>query len=139
MKRQRDNAVLDLARERENASRSAGGRVAYVAPIAATPQEISDATEMLRYYYIRGEHLSRRKACTKDGPHRWSESRWDAARQQLEGANVLRILSGVAEYPQTLDKALAQWGDYLLAARGLSAPVVNAAVGVNLYVESSEE
>ncbi len=139
MKRQRDVLAHDLARERTAASTRRSGGATYVAPLAATPQEVADASEMIRARYLRGEHLSRRAATAKDGPHRWSERRWDAARQQLEGAEVLRILNGAAEYPPTLDKALALWGDYLLRVRGLSAPAINALAGRQLYVENDEE
>ena len=137
MKRRHDIAVLDLGRERQNAQMRRNGRSTYTPMVEIAPQEVADATEMIQHRFVRGEHLSRRAATDKDGPHRWSESRWDAARQQLENAEVLRIgKGGTAEYPLTLEKALAQWGDYLLHARSLSAPAINAVVGATLYVES---
>jgi len=134
MARQRDRAVYDLAREREQAGQR-NGRSTFVAPAELAPQDIRDATEMIRFRYDTGEHLSRRKAVDTKG---WSERQWDAAKVHLDAAGVIRIIKGQTEYPQTLDEALGIFGEYMLHALQLSVPTINKTVGKNLYVESEE-
>jgi hypothetical protein len=119
---------LEARRERQA---QAGGKT-YVPPVEMTPQEISDATEMIRYRYQFGAHLSRRKA---DEGKRWSQPRWEAAQKELAAARVIAVVNGVTEYPATQDEALERLGEYMIHARGLSAPAVNRAVGFSLYVE----
>lgn len=133
MTKQRDLAVYDLSRERQNAQTN--GRNTYVPPVEIAPQELADAAEMLRYYYANGVHLSRRKAADAK---RWSQPRWEAALQLLQDANALALPNGAPQYPQTLDEALRRLGDYMVHARGLSAPAINRAVGANVYVELDE-
>ncbi len=134
MARQRDRAVYDLAREREQAGQR-NGRSTFVAPAELAPQDIRDATEMIRFRYDTGEHLSRRKAADAKG---WSERQWDAAKANLDAAAVIRIIKGQTEYPQTLDEALGIFGEYMLHVRNLSVPTVNKTAGRALYVESEE-
>jgi len=135
MTRQRDRAVYDLTREREQAGQRGNGRSTFVAPAELAPQDIRDATEMIRYRYDTGEHLSRRKAAEVKS---WSERQWDAAKANLDAAAVIRIVKGQTEYPQTLDEALGIFGEYMLHVRNLSVPTVNKTAGRTLYVESEE-
>lgn len=135
MARQRDRAVYDLTREREVAGQRGNGRSAFVAPVELAPEDVRDATALIMHYYEAGEHLSRRKAVEN---RRWSERQWDAAKKHLDAAGVIRIIKGQTEYPQTLDEALATFGEYMLHSLQLSVPTVNKTVGRNLYVESDE-
>lgn len=99
-------------------------------------QDIRDATEMIRFRYDTGEHLSRdAKAADAKG---WSERQWDAAKANLDAAAVILIIKGQTEYPQTLDEALGIFGEYMLHVRNLSVPTVNKTAGRALYVESEE-
>jgi len=135
MARQRDRAVYDLTREREQGSQRGTGRTTFVAPVELAPQDIRDATSLILYRYETGQHLSRRKAVDTKG---WSERQWDAAKVHLDAAGVIRIIKGQTEYPQTLDEALGIFGEYMLHALQLSVPTINKTVGKNLYVESEE-
>ena len=135
MARQRDRAVYDLTREREQGAQRSTGRATFVAPVELAPQDIRDATSLILYRYETGQHLSRRKAVDTKG---WSERQWDAAKVHLDAAGVIRIIKGQTEYPQTLDEALGIFGEYMLHALQLSVPTINKTVGKNLYVESGE-
>jgi len=134
MTRERDMAIYNLSREREQAN-SKGGRSNFVAPVELAPQDIRDATEMIRYRYDTGEHLSRRKA---ESLKKWSQTRWDAAKSHLDQARVISIVNGVTEYPDTLDEALQTFAAYMLQAHQLSVPTINKTVGYDIYVESEE-
>lgn len=135
MTRERDMAIYNLSREREQAN-SKGGRNTFVAPVELAPQDIRDATEMIRYYYDTGEHLSRRKA---ESLKKWTQTRWDAAKTHLDRARVISIVNGVTEYPDTLDEALQTFAAYMLQAHQLSVPTINKTVGRDIYVESEQE
>jgi hypothetical protein len=130
MTRERDMAVHELSRER--LAVQVGTRQTYVPPVEVTAQELRDATEMIRHRYQFGAHLSRRKA---DELKKWSQTRWDAAQKVLADARVIAVANGVTEYPQTLDAALQQFGEYLIHARQLSAPATNKALGCIIYHE----
>lgn len=135
MTRERDMAIYNLSREREQAN-SKGGRNTFVAPVELAPQDIRDATEMIRYYYDTGEHLSRRKA---ESLKKWTQTRWDAAKTHLDRARVISIVNGVTEYPDALDEALQTFAAYMLQAHQLSVPTINKTVGRDVYVESEQE
>jgi FtsZ-binding cell division protein ZapB len=135
MTRERDLAIYDLTREREQAGQRSNGRNTYVPPVELAPQDIRDATEMIRYYYDTGKHLSRRKA--SEGKN-WTQPRWEAAAQRLTDARVTTVTSGQTEYPQTLDEALQLFAAYMLQAKQLSVPTINKTVGKSVYVESEE-
>jgi len=139
MARQRDRAVYDLTHERDAAAQRSNGRSNFVAPVELAPQDVRDATAMIRYRYDTGEHLSRRKATDKArGVMAWTEPQWDSAKGHLDRAGITRTIKGQTEYPQTLDEALALFGEYLLHAQQLSVPTVNKTLGVSHYVESDE-
>jgi len=140
MARQRDRAMYDLTREREQAGQRSNGRSTFVPPAELAPQDVRDANEMIRYYYDTKEHLSRRKATDKArGVKAWTEPQWDEAKSNLDRAGVIRIIKGQTEYPGTLYEALTIFGEYLLHVRNLSVPTINKTVGRNLYVESEDE
>lgn len=130
---ERNRLAHDLGRERQAAQ--AGGRVTYVPPVEVTPQELSDAAEMLRYRYSAGAHLSRRRAA--EGK-RWTQPRWEAAQTVLSDAGVIAVVSGQTQYPATLDEALQMLGAYMLHAHQLSAPAINKALASDVYVETDE-
>lgn len=134
MTRERDMAIYNLTRERDQAS-TKGGRNTFVAPVELAPQDIRDATEMIRYYYDTDEHLSRRKA---ESLKKWTQTRWDAAKTHLDRARVISIVNGVTEYPDTMDEALQTFAAYMLQAHQLSVPTINKTVGKDIYVESEE-
>lgn len=136
MARQRDRAVYDLTREREQGGQRNSGKTNFVTPVELAPDDVRDATALILHYYEVGEHLSRRKAVEN---RRWSERQWDAAKKHLDAAGVIRIVRGQTEYPQTLDEALATFGEYLLHSLQLSVPTINKTVGRALYVESENE
>ena len=135
MTRERDIAIYDLTREREQAAQRTTGRNSFVAPVELAPQDIRDATEMIRYRYDTGDHLSRRKA---ESVKKWTQTRWDAAKTHLDQARVISIINGVTEYPETMDEALQTFAAYMLQAHQLSVPTINRTVGKNIYVESDE-
>jgi hypothetical protein len=136
MTHERNDAVRDLVRERQQAR--AGVRDNYVPPVEVTPQELTDATRMIRHRYDSGKHLSRRSATDPNGGWRWSERRWQAALDELSKAGVVVASQGGAEYPATLDEALGRFAEYLLQAHRLSVPAINKTVGKTVYVESDE-
>jgi hypothetical protein len=138
MTKERNDAVRDLVRERQQARAGAGNRDNYVAPVAVTPQELTDATRMIRHRYDSGKHLSRRTATDATGGWRWSERRWQAALDELSKAGVIVANQGGAEYPATLDEALGRFAEYLLQAHRLSVPAINKTVGKTVYVESDD-
>ncbi len=135
MARQRDRAIYDLTHERDAAAQRGSGRGKFVAPVELAPQDVRDATTLIMYRYETGQHLSRRKAVDNKG---WSERQWDAAKAHLDAAGVIRIIKGQTEYPQTLDEALATFGEYMLHTLQLSVPTINKTAGRALYVESDE-
>ena len=138
MTQERDVAIYEVGQARKAAQ---GNRNPYVPAIAPTPRDVADATEMIRYRYQLGEHLSRRKAGPPEegGVKSWSQPRWEAAMALLQNAGVITMPKGQARYPQTLDEALQVFGAYLLRADKLSAPAINAALGVSLYVEPEND
>ena len=135
MTRERDMAIYNLTREREEANQRSTGRNNFVAPVELAPQDIRDATEMIRYYYVTKEHLSRRKA---ESLKKWSQTRWDAAKTHLDRARVISIVNGVTEYPDTEDEALQTFAAYMLQAHQMSVPTINKTIGRDIYVESEE-
>lgn len=135
MTRERDMAIYNLTRAREETAQRGTGRSTFVAPVELAPQDIRDATEMIRYYYDTKEHLSRRKA---ESLKKWTQTRWDAAKTHLDRARVISIVNGVTEYPDTLDEALQTFAAYMLQAHQLSVPTINKTVGKDIYVESEE-
>lgn len=133
MTHERDVAVAELTRERHTAQTNA--RSTFVPAVEVTPQELADATEMVRWRYQFSRHLSRRVA---EDTKQWTQPRWEAAKTVLEDAGVITITNGVTTYPATLDEAMQRLGAYMIQARRMSVPAVNRAVGYTLYVESDE-
>ena len=102
------------------AGQRSNGRNTYVAPVELAPEEVRDATEMIRYRYDTGTHLSRRKS---NEIKRWSDR--DAGSQpKTKVAARLVMVNGSqpAWIPQTLDEALRTFAEYMLHAKELSAP-----------------
>ena len=130
MTRERDGLVYDLARERE--TRASGN---YTPAVALAPKDIRDATEMVRYRYDRGAHLSRREAVDSK---QWTEPQWDKAMLVLKQAKIVTVDKGVTRYPDGRDEAYRLLGEYMIRVARLSVATVNKTLGVALYVDSDE-
>lgn len=128
---ERDMALADLGRERQIAQ-AGQRRTTYVPMEPAQPQDVRDANEMIRFYFDRGSHLSRRRAADDK---RWSAERHAAAQGLLVRAGVLAVnATQPVMLAQTLSDALGKLNTYLVHARSVQAPpIVQQA---NDYVES---
>lgn len=132
MTHERDVAIIDLAREREN-RQSQAQRTTFVAPVELAPEEIRDASEMIRHRYDRREHLSRRKAEEGKG---WPADRWKAAQDELVAAGLIYVNATQTRWQtETLDDALNRFAAYCLHARSLSVPAIKKTLGESVYVE----
>lgn len=131
MTNERDNAIAELTRERQAAQ--AQGRSTFVAPRSIADQDVSDATEMVRFRYQSGQHPSKDK-CNEQ--YKWSDDRWKAAQTVLVDARIIQVNKTQARWlSQSQDDALIQLGTYMLHARRMSVPAINATLGITIYPE----
>lgn len=130
---ERDIALLDLAHAREQAQDTR--RTAFVPSEAATPQDESDAREMIHYRYVVGKHISRSVAT---GDKRWTQERHATAQGLLVRAGVVRLNGNQPVYVcRDETEALSKLAAYLLAARSKLPPKIpHNDVG---YVEYEDE
>lgn len=137
MTRERDMAIYDLTNERKQAAQRSNGNSTFVSPRELAPQDVQDATRMIRHYYDTGEHPSKDKSVDR---WKWSEDRWKTAQSVLVDARVMAVNKTQAKWiAQSIDEAFRLMGEYMLHVKRLSVPTVNKTLGVVLYVESEDD